>query len=32
MQRIKALFRGRAIKSAGKSVYRPSDRKEWLGS
>lgn len=31
MQRIKALFRGRAIKSKGKSVYRPCDRDEWLG-
>jgi transposase len=30
MQRIKALFRGRGIKSEGKSVYRVSDRKEWL--
>ncbi|MGZ5446190.1 MAG: transposase [Thermoanaerobaculia bacterium] len=31
MQRIKALFRARGIKSVGKSVYRPADRKEWLG-
>jgi transposase len=30
MQRIKALFRGRGIKSEGKSVYRPSDREKWL--
>jgi transposase len=31
MQRIKALFRARGIKSAGQSVYRRADRKEWLG-
>lgn len=31
MQRIKALFRARGIKSAGKSVYRAAERKEWLG-
>ncbi|MGZ5445147.1 MAG: transposase [Thermoanaerobaculia bacterium] len=31
MQRIKALFRARGIKSVGQSVYRPADRKEWLG-
>jgi transposase len=31
MQRIKALFRGRGIKSEGKSVYRQSERKKWLG-
>jgi transposase len=31
MQRIKAMFRGRGIKSEGKSVYRPSERKKWLG-
>lgn len=30
MQRIKALFRARGIKSQGKSVYRLADRKEWL--
>lgn len=30
MLRIKALFRGRAIKTPGTSVYRPAQRKEWL--
>jgi transposase len=30
MQRIKAMFRGRAIQTPGVSVYRPSQRKEWL--
>lgn len=30
MQRIKALFRARGIKSPGKSVYRSRDRSEWL--
>jgi transposase len=30
MQRIKALFRGRGIKSEGKAVYRPSEREKWL--
>jgi len=31
MQRIKAIFRARAILTPGVSVYRPSKRKEWLG-
>lgn len=31
MQRIKALFRARGIKTSGKSVYRMADRKAWLG-
>jgi Transposase IS116/IS110/IS902 family. len=30
MQRIKAIFRERAIRTPGVSVYRPSQRKEWL--
>lgn len=30
MQRIKALFRARGIRSEGRSVYRPNDRKQWL--
>jgi transposase len=30
MQRIKAIFRGRAILTPGVSVYRPSQRKQWL--
>ncbi len=30
MQRIKALFRGRAIRTPGVSVYRASQRKRWL--
>lgn len=30
MQRLKALFRARGIKSKGQSVYRPGDRDEWL--
>jgi transposase len=30
MQRIKALFRGRAIATPGVSVYRASQRKQWL--
>ncbi len=30
MQRIKALFRARAIRTAGVSVYRPSQRNQWL--
>jgi transposase len=30
MLRIKALFRARAIRTPGVSVYRPSQRKEWL--
>ena len=31
MQRIKAIFRARAILTPGVSVYRLSKRKEWLG-
>ncbi len=30
MQRLKALFRARAIKAPGKSVYHPKNRAEWL--
>jgi transposase len=30
-QRIKALFRGRAIATKGSAVYRASERKVWLG-
>jgi transposase len=30
MQRIKALYRARGIKTAGTSVYRPRHRAEWL--
>jgi transposase len=30
MLRIKALFRARAIRTAGTSVYRPARRNEWL--
>jgi transposase len=30
MQRIKALFRARGIKTAGKVVYHPRHRKRWL--
>lgn len=30
MQRIKAIFRARAIPAPGVSVYRPSLRKQWL--
>lgn len=30
MQRIKALYRARAIKTAGKSVYNPRQRAQWL--
>jgi len=30
MQRIKALFRAQAIKTAGTSVYHPRHRAEWL--
>lgn len=30
MQRIKAMFRARGIKTEGNSVYRPDDRKKWL--
>ncbi len=31
MLRIKAIFRARAIPTPGVSVYRPSQRKKWLG-
>jgi transposase len=31
MQRVKALYRGRAIGTAGEAVYRPSQRAVWLG-
>jgi hypothetical protein len=31
MQRLKALFRARAIKTPGKKVYDPMNRSEWLG-
>jgi len=31
MQRLKAIFRARAIATPGKSVYRASQRKAWLG-
>lgn len=30
MQRIKALFRARGIKTPGTAVYRKSERKQWL--
>ena len=30
MQRIKALFRARGIRTAGKAVYHPRHRAEWL--
>ena len=30
MLRIKALFRARAIRTPGRSVYSPSKRREWL--
>jgi transposase len=30
MQRIKAIYRSRAIRTPGTSVYRPARRKEWL--
>lgn len=30
MQRVKAIFRGRAIAASGKAVYRPSQRAAWL--
>ena len=30
MQRLKALFRARAIQTRGTGVYRPSERNEWL--
>jgi hypothetical protein len=31
MNRLKALFRGRAIGCAGPGVYAPRQREEWLG-
>jgi transposase len=31
MLRVKALFRARGIKAAGKGVYHPRARSEWLG-
>lgn len=30
MLRVKAIYRGRAVSTAGKAVYRPSQRKAWL--
>jgi transposase len=30
MLRLKAIYRGRAIATAGEAVYRPSQRKAWL--
>jgi transposase len=30
MLRVKAIFRGRAVATPGKGVYRPSQRKAWL--
>jgi transposase len=30
MQRVKAIYRGRAINTEGEAVYRPSQRKAWL--
>ena len=30
MQRLKALFRARAVKAPGKRVYHPKNRAEWL--
>jgi hypothetical protein len=30
MQRVKAMYRGRAIEAKGEAVYRPSQRKMWL--
>ena len=30
MNRLKAIYRGRAIGTAGKAVYRPSQRAAWL--
>lgn len=30
MQRLKALFRARSIRTPGKAVYQPEKRKEWL--
>src|SRR5438876_731536 len=31
ISRVKAIFRGRAIGTAGEGVYRPSQRAAWLG-
>lgn len=31
MQRLKALFRARGIRTPGTAVYRPERRQEWLG-
>ena len=31
MLRLKALYRARAIPTKGTSIYRPAERKEWLG-
>jgi hypothetical protein len=31
MQRIKAMFRARAIATKGTAIYRPSEREQWLG-
>ena len=30
MLRVKAIYRGRAVATPGKAVYRPSQRKAWL--
>jgi acetolactate synthase small subunit len=30
MQRIKAMFRARAIATKGTAIYRPSERAQWL--
>ena len=30
MLRVKAIYRGRAVATSGKAVYRPSQRKAWL--
>lgn len=30
MQRLKALFRARAIRAPGKSIYQPAQREQWL--
>jgi Transposase len=31
MQRIKAMFRARAIPTKGTAIYRPGEREQWLG-
>ena len=31
MLRVKAIYRGRAVATSGKAVYRTTQRKEWLG-